>query len=110
MAESESGQRMLKLAPQLLASKDMNNVMEVRDWSWSILSQYLYLIGQYHHNTYLWLFQVLGKEVEYNWRLFFTYLLNSGYKNEFILKISEASVKVLFIDNYVFTTDLVNIF
>ena len=39
-------------------------------------------------------FQILGKEVEYNWRLFFTKLVNSNYKDEFVNKISEASVRV----------------
>ena len=65
IAESNSGQRLLKLAPQLLTSRDMQTVMEV-----------------------------LGKEVEYNWRLFFSQLLNSSYKKDFVDKISEASVKV----------------
>ena len=32
--------------------------------------------------------------MEYNWRLFFTKLVNSNYKDEFVNKISEASVRV----------------
>jgi len=65
LAESTSGQRMLKLAPQLMGVKDMQSLMEI-----------------------------LGKEVEYNWRLFFTKLVNSNYKDEFVIQISDASVRV----------------
>jgi len=64
VATSESGQRMLKLAPQLMAAKNMQSMMEI-----------------------------LGKEVEYNWRLFFSQLLNSSYKKDFINAIAEMSVK-----------------
>jgi len=65
LAESTSGQRLLRLAPQLMGVRDMQSLMEI-----------------------------LGKEVEYNWRLFFTKLVNSNYKDEFVIKISEASVRV----------------
>jgi len=64
IAESNSGQRILKLAPQLMAVKDIQSLMEI-----------------------------LGKEVEYNWRLFFNQILNSSYKQEFIQKISGAAVR-----------------
>jgi len=64
VATSESGQRMLRLAPQLMGAKSMQSMMEI-----------------------------LGKEVEYNWRLFFSQLLNSSYKKDFINKIAEISVK-----------------
>jgi len=64
IAESNSGQRILKLAPQLMAVKDVQSLMEI-----------------------------LGKEVEYNWRLFFNQILNSSYKQEFIQKVSGAAVR-----------------
>jgi len=64
VAESNSGQRLLRLAPQLMGLKDMQSLMEI-----------------------------LGKEVEYNWRLFFTKIVNSNYKAQFVNTISEGSVK-----------------
>merc|ERR1719229_740980 len=65
VAESESGRRVLALAPQLLAAKDTQTMMEI-----------------------------LGKEVEYNWRLFFTKIVHSNYKDEFVNTVAEAAVRV----------------
>ena len=82
LAESTSGQRLLRLAPQLMGVRDMQSLMEV--------SRLIFSIETSLHRY----FQILGKEVEYNWRLFFTKLVNSNYKDEFVIKISEASVRV----------------
>jgi len=65
VAASESGRRVLALAPQLLAAKDTQTMMEI-----------------------------LGKEVEYNWRLFFTKIVHSNYKDEFVNTLAEAAVRV----------------
>merc|ERR1712241_728699 len=65
VAKSESGRRVLALAPQLLAAKDTQTMMEI-----------------------------LGKEVEYNWRLFFTKIVHSNYKDEFVNTLAEAAVRV----------------
>jgi len=71
LARSESGQRFMKLAPELLATKDLQSLLEV-----------------------------LGKEAEFNWGLFFSNIGNSEYKSSFIESLAEYSLKTYnFIQN-----------
>jgi len=71
VAASESGQRFMNLAPELLATKDLQSLLEV-----------------------------LGKEAEFNWDLFFSNIGNSEYKSSFIESLAEYSLKTYnFIQN-----------
>merc|ERR550539_2085602 len=64
VAVSESGQRLLRLAPQLMAVKDFASLT-----------------------------QILDKEVVYNWNLFFEQFVNSNDKDEIVMNMSEMIVK-----------------
>jgi len=64
VAVSESGQRFVKVMPQLLAAKDLQSILEI-----------------------------LGEEAEFNWRLFFDSIDNSEYKDSFIDSLADYSVQ-----------------
>jgi len=64
VAVSESGQRFVKLMPQLLAAKDLQSLLEI-----------------------------LGEEAEWNWKLFFDNIENSEYKDSFIDSIADYAVQ-----------------
>jgi len=71
VAVSESGQRFVKLMPQLLAAKDLQTLLEI-----------------------------LGEEAEWNWKLFFDNIENSEYKDSFIDSLADYSVQAYnFIQN-----------
>eukprot|EP00092_Neocalanus_flemingeri_P023421 GFUD01025393.1.p1 GENE.GFUD01025393.1~~GFUD01025393.1.p1 ORF type:complete len:575 (+),score=189.06 GFUD01025393.1:233-1957(+) len=71
VAVSESGQRFVKLMPQLMATKDLQSLLEV-----------------------------LGEEAEWNWGLFFTNIENTEYRTSFIDSQAENGVKLYnFIQN-----------
>ena len=65
VAVSESGQRLLKLAPQIMAVKDFASLT-----------------------------QILDQEVVYNWNLFFDQFVNSNDKDEIVMTMAEMIVKV----------------
>merc|ERR1719219_294653 len=64
VALSESGQRFLKLAPQLMAVKDFASLT-----------------------------QILDKEIVYNWNLFFDQFVNSNDKDEIVMNMAEMIVR-----------------
>merc|ERR1712241_1018645 len=64
VAVSESGQRLLRLAPQIMAVKDFASLT-----------------------------QILDKEVVYNWNLFFEQFVNSNDKDEIVMNMAEMIVK-----------------
>merc|ERR1719219_3333358 len=64
VAVSESGQRLLRLAPQLMAVKDFASLT-----------------------------QILDKEVVYNWNLFFEQFVNSDDKDIIVMNMAEMIVK-----------------
>jgi len=64
VAVSESGQRFVKLMPQLLAARDMQTILEV-----------------------------LGEEAEWNWRLFFSNIENAEYKDSFLDSLADYAVQ-----------------
>jgi len=64
VALSESGQRILRLAPQLMAVKDFASLT-----------------------------QILDKEVVFNWNLFFEQFVNSDQKDEMVMNMAEMIVK-----------------
>jgi len=71
VAVSESGQRFVKLMPQLLAAKDLQSILEV-----------------------------LGEEAEWNWGLFFANIENTEYKDSFVDTIADYAVQAYtFIQN-----------
>ena len=62
VALSESGQRILRLAPQLMAVKDLASLT-----------------------------QILDKEVVFNWNLFFEQFINSDRKDEMVMNMAEKT-------------------
>jgi len=64
VAVSESGQRLAKLMPQLLATKDIQSLLEI-----------------------------LGEEAEWNWKLFFSNIDNMEYRTGFVETLAEYGVK-----------------
>jgi len=64
VAVSESGQRFVKLMPQLMATKDLQSLLEV-----------------------------LGEEAEWNWGLFFANIENSDYRDSFVESLAEYAVQ-----------------
>jgi len=64
VALSESGQRLLKLAPQLMAVRDLSSLTEILD-----------------------------KEVVFNWNLFFEQFVNSDNKDEMVMNLAGMIVK-----------------
>ena len=81
VALSESGQRLLKLAPQIMASRDLSSLTEVR----------VFMPGRKYETFAL---QILDKEVVYNWDLFFEQFVNSDNKDEMIVNLAGMIVKV----------------
>ena len=84
VALSESGQRLLRLAPQLMAVKDLASLTEVR-----------VIFKKYQIEIYFLFIQVLDKEVVFNWNLFFEQFVNSDNKDEMVMNLSEMIVKVI---------------
>merc|ERR1719510_1112930 len=64
VAVSESGQRLLRLAPQIMAVKDFASLT-----------------------------QILDKEIVYNWNLFFEQFVNSNEQDEILMGMAEIIVK-----------------
>jgi len=62
--KSESGKRLTKVVPQLMAAKDMESML-----------------------------QIIGKEAEWNWSMFFANIDNSDYKDNFLDTLAEYVVK-----------------
>ena len=86
VAESESGQRLLRLAPQLMAAEDLASLTEVR---------IILIFKKYQIEIYFLFIQVLDKEVVFNWNLFFEQFVNSDNKDEMVMNLSEMIVKVI---------------
>jgi len=64
VAVSESGQRLVKLMPQLLATKDIQSLLEI-----------------------------LGEEAEWNWTMFFDNIDNKEYRTDLVEILAEYGVK-----------------
>ena len=96
VAVSESGQRLLRLAPQLMTVKDFASLTQV---SWS--SKWTEVWIQFPPS------QILDKEVVYNWNLFFEQFVNSDDKDEIVMNMAEMIVKVKQVKQGM-TTDCIN--
>ena len=99
VAVSESGQRLLRLAPQLMAVKDLASLTQVSELI-IIVRNNCSLIND--NNS-----QILDKEVVYNWNLFFEQFINSKDKDEIVLNMAEMIVKVKQVKQGM-TTDSIN--